>query len=205
MPLTDPAAVFSLLDREIWLLTARAGNRRAGLVVTLVSQASIVLEGPRVWVGLSPQHHTTPVVRDGQSFLLHLVRESHFDLVWKFGTRSGHDENKFAGAEWEESRLGHPRRPDSVAWLECIVESQAETGDRLFFLARVCEAAKVSDDLPLTLHKFQRMLSPEQGRDLKRQLAHDAFIDADLIRRWNDAGYWPLAISPHRAISDGAP
>ena len=28
MSLTDPAAVFSLLDREIWLLTARAGNRR---------------------------------------------------------------------------------------------------------------------------------------------------------------------------------
>ena len=35
--------VFALLDREVWLLTAQVGPRRAGLVVTQVSQASIVM------------------------------------------------------------------------------------------------------------------------------------------------------------------
>src|SRR5262249_1892437 len=161
-------------DREIWLLTARAGRRCGGLVVTLVSQASIVPEGPRVWVGLSPQHHTTSVVHDAKSFLLHLVRKQHLELVWKFGTRSGHDEDKFAGGAWEESRLGHPRLPDALAWLECSVESYVSTGDREFFLGQVREAAKLADDAPLTLQQFHRLLSPAQAAECRSRLIRDA-------------------------------
>src|SRR4051794_37653870 len=112
---TDVSSVFSLLDREMWLLTSSVAETRAGLVCTLVSQASIVPDAPRVWVGLSPQHHTTRVVRKAGSFLLQLVRPSHFDLVWKFGTHSGHDEDKFAGRDWETNERGHPRVPDAPA------------------------------------------------------------------------------------------
>jgi flavin reductase (DIM6/NTAB) family NADH-FMN oxidoreductase RutF len=204
MAISKAEAIFSLLDREVWLLTTRSGNRRAGLVVTLVSQASIVPEGPRVWVGLSPQHHTTGVVLHAQNFLLQLVGESHFDVVWKFGTRSGHDEDKFAGAVWEASARGHPRLRDPLAWLECTVESHAETGDRVFFLARVVDADKLSDGPPMTLHQFRRMLSPEQNQEINRNLARDACIDADLIRRWNAAGYRPLTIAaPHGGGQQG--
>lgn len=192
MPVADAEAVFSLLDRELWLLTAAAGKRRAGLVCTLVSQASIIPDQPRVWVGLSPQHHTTGVVRDGRAFLLHLVREEHLDLVWRFGTCSGRDEDKFAGTTWEESSLGLARLPGAVAWLECKVDSYAETGDRIFFLASVCAAAKLSDGPPLTVQRFQRLLSPAQKIELRRLLLRDACIDADLVRRWTEPGYWPL-------------
>jgi flavin reductase (DIM6/NTAB) family NADH-FMN oxidoreductase RutF len=192
---TDAETVFSLLDPEIWLLTARVGNRQGGLVATLVSQASIVPDGPRVWVGLSPQHHTTGLVRKGESFLLHLVREAHFDLVYRFGTRSGHDEDKFADGAWERSELGHPRLADAVAWMECEVESFASTGDRLHFLGRVKRAKKLSDEPPLTLSKFRSMQSPAQAAEIERRLVRDGWIDADLIRRWNDAGYQPIAIT----------
>jgi flavin reductase (DIM6/NTAB) family NADH-FMN oxidoreductase RutF len=184
-------SVFALLDREIWLLTAQAQSQRAGLVVSVLSQASIVPDQPRVWVGLSPQHFTTRIVRKSQGFRLHLVDEGHFDLVWKFGTQSGHEVDKFADSPWLESRWGHPQLPDPVAWLEC---AHAETGDRMFFLARVLDGAQCTDRAPLTLRKLRRLLSPTQARELKARLVRDALVDADLIRRWQDSGYLPLAV-----------
>ena len=41
------SALFRRLDREIWVVTARAGEGRGGLIATFVSQASIVPELPR--------------------------------------------------------------------------------------------------------------------------------------------------------------
>jgi flavin reductase (DIM6/NTAB) family NADH-FMN oxidoreductase RutF len=194
MALANLESVFSLLDREIWLLTAQVGKQRGGLLITLFSQASIVADEPRVWVGLSPQHFTTGLVSAGQGFRLHLLNEDHFELAWKFGTQSGHDVDKFADGAWEESPRGHPLLPNPVAWLECAVQSHVETGDRLFFLARVLDGGRCSDGLPLTLRGFRSLLSPAQAQELKALLVRDALVDADLIRRWNNAGYLPLAI-----------
>jgi flavin reductase (DIM6/NTAB) family NADH-FMN oxidoreductase RutF len=187
-------SVFGLLDREVWLLTARAGTVRAGLAVTLVGQASIVPDHPRIWVGLSPQHFTTTVVRQSLGFRLHLVDQDHFDLIWTFGTQSGHDVDKFAGRHWEESPWARPKLADAVAWLECSVESYIETGDRMFFLARVLDGAECTDRPPLTLHGLRRMLSPAQTQEMNARLVRDAAVDADLIRRWQAGGYQPVAI-----------
>src|SRR5262245_57608292 len=126
-------SVFSMMDREVWILTATAGSQRGGLTVTLVSQASISVEHPRVWVGLSPQHFTTGLVKAAQSFRLHLVGPEHVGLVYEFGSRSGYDVDKFVERDWPASVQGHPTLTTALGWLECSVESHAETGDRLFF------------------------------------------------------------------------
>src|SRR5215831_15768169 len=96
----DPAAianVFAQLDRELWLLTAAAGDRRGGLIATFVSQASIVPEMPRVLVGLARQHHTWGLVEAAGAFALHLLAEDQLDRVWRFGLESGRDGDKLAG------------------------------------------------------------------------------------------------------------
>src|SRR5262249_46412561 len=54
--------LFAALDRELWLLTAAAPPRRGGLVATMVSQASLSPETPRVLVGVAKQHHTWGLV-----------------------------------------------------------------------------------------------------------------------------------------------
>src|SRR5260221_13825810 len=98
--MTDFAAVsqvFLQTDREVWLVTARAGGERAGLIATFVSQASIVPDGPRVVGGLAKQHHTAPIVERSRGFVLHLLTEDQIDLVWRFGLHSGRDVDKWDG------------------------------------------------------------------------------------------------------------
>ena len=57
-----------LVDREIWVVTAAAGERRGGLVATWVSAASIDAKRPVLLAGLAPNHFTTELVQAGNVF-----------------------------------------------------------------------------------------------------------------------------------------
>src|SRR5262249_7776671 len=121
--------------------------------------------------------------------------DRHYELAWQFGTCTGHEQDKFAGRDWSRSARGHPLLSDAIAWLECEVESFVETGDRLFFLARVEDAAVLAADPPLGLHQLRSRLATEGKRDLDRQLRRDSWVDDDLVRQWRQAGYLPIALA----------
>ena len=124
-------AVFALLDRELWLVTAAAGGRRGGLIATFVSQASLPAGLPRVLVGLARQHHTWGLVEASKAFALHLLTEEHLDWVWRFGLRSGRDGDKLDGLAVRAGTSGSPLLTDAPGWLDCRVEARLETGEVL--------------------------------------------------------------------------
>src|SRR5262249_32598631 len=135
-------AVIGDLDRELWILTARAGPRAGGLVATFVSEASIVPELPRVLVGLARQHGTWELVEASGAFALHLIGVEHLDWVWRFGLRSGRDTDKFRGLEVQTGATGSPLLEGALGWLDCRVETRMETGDRTVYLAEVLAARR---------------------------------------------------------------
>ena len=64
MDKTAATALFAWLDREVWLVTSQAGEKRGGLIATFVNQASIVPDVPRVVIGLARHHHTWTIVEE---------------------------------------------------------------------------------------------------------------------------------------------
>jgi flavin reductase (DIM6/NTAB) family NADH-FMN oxidoreductase RutF len=187
--MTDFAAIAQVMmrtDREVWLVTARAGDARAGLIATFVSQASIVPELPRVAVGLAKHHQTWQVVERGHGFVLHLLAEDQADIVWRFGLRSGRDVDKWAGLGWREDAAGGPRLADAPAWLDCRVEASLDTGDRTLYVAEV-RAGRVERPVPpLTMRRLIEQAPAERLRVLKDGLIRDAAVDAVAIRAWRE-------------------
>ena len=100
--------VFNKLDREIWLITARAGDRQSGLIATYVSKASLVPTLPRLTIGLAKHHFTHELIQESNAFCMHLIDEQHIDWVWHFGTSSGRDSDKLRGLETYTSVTGSP-------------------------------------------------------------------------------------------------
>src|SRR6185295_15020482 len=94
--MSDISNILRLIDRELWLVTAEHQGRRGGLIATFVSNASIVPEAPRMIVGIAKQHHTHGLIEASGAFTLHLLDESHIELVWRFGLKTGRDADKFA-------------------------------------------------------------------------------------------------------------
>jgi flavin reductase (DIM6/NTAB) family NADH-FMN oxidoreductase RutF len=183
----DPAAianVFAQLDRELWLLTAAAGDRRGGLIATFVNQASIVPDMPRVAVGLARQHHTWGLVEAAGAFALHLLAEEQLDRVWRFGLESGRDGDKLAGLPVRTGATGAPVLTDVPAFLDCRVEARWDSGDRTVYLAEVVGGAVNKPGPVLTMRRLIGLAPAEQLRQLKQGLVRDAEFDAAAIRQW---------------------
>jgi flavin reductase (DIM6/NTAB) family NADH-FMN oxidoreductase RutF len=187
MNTANVSALFARTDRELWLVTARSGERRGGLVATFVNQASIVPELPRVVAGIARQHYTWELIEASGAFALHLLGEDHLDWVWQFGLRSGREVDKLAGVSCTAAATGSPILTEALGWLDCRVEARLDSGDRTLYLAEVVEAQAVRDGRPLTVQAMVQRASPEQLGKLKKQMIHDAAVDAAAIRLWRGA------------------
>ncbi len=97
-------AALRLLDREIWIVTSSAGDKRGGLVATWVSPASIDRERPMLLLGIAPIHFTAELIDASQAFTAHLLREDQSPLAWEFARDSGRDRDKLASLRLMETR-----------------------------------------------------------------------------------------------------
>ena len=178
------AALIASLDRELWLVTAQAGERRGGLIATFVSPASIVPEAPRMLVGLAKQHYTWELVEASSAFTLHLLGPQHLELVRRFGLSSGRDADKFAGLLVRTAKSGSPLLASALGWLDCRVEARMDTGDRTVYLGAVVDCCMSESGPPLTLRQMIQMAPPDMLAEMKRQRLCDSLIDAAAIRLW---------------------
>ena len=181
---TAAATLIAWLDRELWLVTARAGDRQSGLIATFVNSASIVAECPRMLVGLSKQHRTWELVETSGSFGLHLLGAHNLDWVWRFGLASGRDTDKFDGLAVHTAATGSPLLAAAVGWLDCRVETRMDIGDRTVYLGAVVAGAVTQFGPPLTLKQMLEQANHETLMELKRQLHYDSLVDAEAIRLW---------------------
>jgi flavin reductase (DIM6/NTAB) family NADH-FMN oxidoreductase RutF len=184
MDSTAAPALFAWLDRELWLLTARAGQRRGGLIATFVAQASLVPDLPRVVVGVAKQHATWELIESSDAFALHLLGQHNLDWVERFGLASGRQVDKFAGTTPAEAATGSPILDGAIGWLDCRVEARLDTGDRTVYLGGVVESQVTHHDPPLTLKQMLQRLPATQVAELKRLMHHDSSVDAQAIVHW---------------------
>jgi flavin reductase (DIM6/NTAB) family NADH-FMN oxidoreductase RutF len=184
MEISAAESLFSLTDRELWLVTSHAGSRRGGLIATFVCHASLVPELPRVLVAIAKQHQTWELIDHSQRFALHLIGEEQLELVWRFALQSGRQVDKFADLAFDIGKSGNPRLESTLGWLDCRVETQLETGDRTVYLAEVVEARALRAGKPLTMRRLLELAPAEKREQLKLLRQRDAAIDAASIRAW---------------------
>jgi flavin reductase (DIM6/NTAB) family NADH-FMN oxidoreductase RutF len=176
--------VFDALDREVWLITARAGDRRSGLIATYVSRSSLVPALPRVTIGLAKHHFTHEIIQESKAFCMHLIDERHIDWVWRFGIPSGREIDKLGGLAMRAGITGAPVLADALAWLDCRVEAQMDTGDRTVFLAEVVEARIAQNATPLTVKRLLELAPRDKLDEMKFAIERDVELDRTAVLEW---------------------
>ncbi len=195
MDATAAATLFAWLDREVWVLTAQSGDRRSAMIATLVDQASIVPEFPRVLVALSKQHFTMELVEASRAFALHLLSEEQIELVWRFGLESGREQDKMAGMTVTTGGSGSPLLAEAIGWLDCRVEAQLDIGDRILYVAEVLEGQVTNFAPPLTTKKMMERTPSSRLTQMQRQRQQDTFRDAEAIQSWRGQKLDPSTLS----------
>jgi flavin reductase (DIM6/NTAB) family NADH-FMN oxidoreductase RutF len=173
--LDSPGELLKLIDREVWIVTARAGERRGGLTATWVAPASFDPQRPVLLVNLSTNHYTAELVAASGRFAAHLLRDDQHDLAWKFARDSGRLRDKLSGLEMNSDgpATGPPILNDCLAWFDCRVFASHAAGERTLYWADVVRAAHVSAHAPLREQSFFRRLSESQRQTLADGRAAD--------------------------------
>jgi len=95
---------------------------------------------PMVAVSISPKRYSYSLIEETGEFVVNVVSTDMLDAVWKCGTVSGRDVDKFklAGLEKEASEaVKPPRIKGALASLECRVVDEVEAGDHTLFIGEV--------------------------------------------------------------------
>jgi flavin reductase (DIM6/NTAB) family NADH-FMN oxidoreductase RutF len=94
------------LDYPMLIVTAAAGDERAGCLVGFHTQSSI---DPRRWaVWISTANHTYRVACRSSVLAVHFPSVDDHDLAELFGSVTGDEVDKFARCEWAEGPEGVP-------------------------------------------------------------------------------------------------
>ena len=174
------------MDREIWIVTAAADNRRGGLVATWVSQASIDRQRPTVMAGIAPNHFTAELIDASGAFALHLIGQDQDELVWNFAIGSGRDRDKLAGLDTKKGISDSPVLCNCLAWLDCRVVARVDVGDRLLYLADVLAGKVCGDGIALTEQTMLTLANEEQKQQLAEGRKRDVTLQQPLARQWRE-------------------
>jgi flavin reductase (DIM6/NTAB) family NADH-FMN oxidoreductase RutF len=172
-----------LVNRELWVVTAQAEDRRGGLLATWVSSASIDRAHPVMLAGIAPNHYTAELIDASGALGLHLISKKQLPTAFNFALGSGRERDKLAGLETFTAATGAPLLADCVAWFDCRVFARLATGDRTFYFADVLAGGKQSEESPLHEHELFAAASPEQ----KAQLIANRDADIALQHPWHVA------------------
>jgi flavin reductase (DIM6/NTAB) family NADH-FMN oxidoreductase RutF len=132
------ADAVSDLEYPMFVVTAAAGDRRAGCLVGFAAQCSI--SPPRFMAWISHRNHTLAVARQAEVLGVHLLSADDHALAELFGSRCGEEVDKFAGVAWHEGPGGVPLLDACTRWFVGRILDRFDSGDHDGFLLEPVEA-----------------------------------------------------------------
>ncbi|TFC80560.1 flavin reductase [Cryobacterium sp. TMS1-20-1] len=131
------------------VVTGMVDNEPIGMSCN--SFSSVSLDPPLVGIFVASTSSTWPGIRDSGSFTINVLASHHEELSRNF-SRRGVD--RFRDVLWSRRPSG-PALDEAVAWIECELFAELETGDHTLALGRVT-AIEMQDGLePLIFHRGQ--------------------------------------------------
>lgn len=144
----DPTEYYVFHPRPVYLIVVKKPgsgyNVMAASWVTPVSE-----EPPLVLVAVSREAYTNELIREAKEFTINVMGVEHVDTVFKAGTVSGKNLDKWGilGLKpLEPIRISTPGIDGAYGVAECILENTVEAGESTLFIGRI-QAVRVREDI----------------------------------------------------------
>jgi flavin reductase (DIM6/NTAB) family NADH-FMN oxidoreductase RutF len=151
-------ALSAALDYPMLVVTAAAGDDRAGCLVGFATQCS--MDPVRFVAFLSRQNRTCRVAQRSAVLAVHVLGAEQRPLAELFGAQTGDDVDKFARCPWTPGLEGVPLLDACPNRLVGRVVDKVDGGDHLGFVLDVIEASAADPAPPLM---FQQVRDVEPG------------------------------------------
>ena len=134
-PVTDIDRAFNAQVRCVVVITTKLDQKLNGMAAAWVSRAS---EQPfLVMASVYNKNHSHDLIRSSRIFAVNYLQEGQQRLAIHFGKQSGREVDKFRKVQYFTERTGAPILKDCLAYLDCRVTDQMDSGDHTIFLGEV--------------------------------------------------------------------
>ena len=141
-------AVLGHFCSGICIITAMDGDEPVGL--TCQSFTSVSLDPALVAFVPGKSSTSWPRIEKSGAFCVNVLSADQEDLCRVFAT-SGTD--KFRGVGWRPAESGSPLLHDTLAWIDCRIETIHDAGDHLLVVGSVIELDSAPGGKPLLFYR----------------------------------------------------
>jgi flavin reductase (DIM6/NTAB) family NADH-FMN oxidoreductase RutF len=160
-PGREPEEYDKLRRRVLWkmpsglyVLGARAGERRNGMTINWVTQLSF--DPKLVGVSIEDEALTHELVSEGGAFVVNLIAQEDRAIVRKFTkpVEVDPDARTLNGFPYHDGVTGAPILDQAVAFLECAVRQWLDLGGHTLFLGEIVDCGfQLDEETPvLSMH-----------------------------------------------------
>ncbi|GCE44600.1 NADH-FMN oxidoreductase [Rhodococcus wratislaviensis] len=148
----DPGHFRTVLGHFPTGVVAITSTDSAGLPVGMAvgSFTSVSLDPALVAFLPDKSSSTFPKIRESGRFCVNVLGAGQQDICRSLALKGS---DKFASIDWTPTQHGNPRIHDSIAWIDCVIDTIHEAGDHFVVIGRV--ASLEVDDATSPLIFFQ--------------------------------------------------
>ena len=145
----------------LYVLTAKGEKQNGCIINTLLQVTSSPV---KVSVTVNKENYTTKLIQDSGLFNVSILdMTTAFDLIERFGFKSGKDTDKFEGfVDYKISSNGVAYiTAHTNAYLSLKVLNSVDNGTHITFFAEVTEEGVISENKPLTYAHYLENIKPK--------------------------------------------
>jgi flavin reductase (DIM6/NTAB) family NADH-FMN oxidoreductase RutF len=156
--------VLQKIGYGVYIICSKKGDKINGQTANALIQ--VTAEPKRIAMGLNKQNLTHEFIRESGVFTVSIVaQDAPLKLIGGFGFKSGRDQDKFAGLNYQLAANGCPYLTDNiVGYLEGKIVGEVDAGTHTVFLGEVTEGKILQEIVPMTYayyHEVKRGTTPK--------------------------------------------
>jgi flavin reductase (DIM6/NTAB) family NADH-FMN oxidoreductase RutF len=141
------AAALGRIPSGLFILTARRGTEETGMLASWVQQCAF--DPPLIVVALRRGRTLKDWLAAGDAFVVNILDDSQTDMIAYFGRGVTPAENALNELPLERTPDGTAILSETLAFLDCRVESSILTGDHDLVVCRVVGGRMLNEGQPM--------------------------------------------------------
>jgi Conserved protein/domain typically associated with flavoprotein oxygenases, DIM6/NTAB family len=147
--MNEMAALFRRLSLGVYVIGVAHEEQHDAFTAAWVMQVSF--DPLLLALSVNPQNASYALLRGRGAFAVSVLQRGQLELARRFGTRSGHEQDKLAGIRWHAGRNGAPILDEAVAYFDCELMESHPAGDHELVIGRVRDGRILDGDaVPMT-------------------------------------------------------
>jgi flavin reductase (DIM6/NTAB) family NADH-FMN oxidoreductase RutF len=135
--MNEIAELFHRLTLGVYAIGVAHDERRDAFTAAWVMQASF--EPLSLVLSINQRNASYSLLIASGTFTVNVLKQGQLELARRFGTVSGEETDKLAGASWHPGRGGAPILDDALAYFDCELTQRLSVGDHELIVGRVVD------------------------------------------------------------------